>query len=72
MIETEWDFMTTDNCIPVKVALELMDPSSLGKAHMYDSFRFTHKELQQALQSIVNGEAELPKPHWIAAEGKPS
>ncbi|RPB25906.1 hypothetical protein L211DRAFT_856536 [Terfezia boudieri ATCC MYA-4762] len=46
--------MMGDDCTPVRVALELMDPSSLGRAHMYDSFRCTHKELQQALQSIVN------------------
>ncbi|KAF8477397.1 Sec8 exocyst complex component-specific domain-containing protein [Kalaharituber pfeilii] len=46
--------MMGDNCVPVKVALELMDTSSLGRAHMYESFKYTHKELQQALQSIVN------------------
>ncbi|KAF8428635.1 Sec8 exocyst complex component-specific domain-containing protein [Tirmania nivea] len=53
-IEKDWDFMMGDDCTPVKVALELMDTSSLGRAHMYDSFRYTHEELQQALQSIVN------------------
>lgn len=47
--------MIGDDCIPVKVALDLMDSSSLGRAHMYDSFKYTHQELQQALQSIVNG-----------------
>lgn len=55
VIEKDWDFLMGDDCTPVKVALELMDPSSLGRAHMYDSFRYTHQELQQALQSIVNG-----------------
>ncbi|KAF8429887.1 Sec8 exocyst complex component-specific domain-containing protein [Terfezia claveryi] len=54
VIEKDWGFMMEDDCTPVKVALELMDPSSLGRAHMYDSFRCTHQELQQALQSIVN------------------
>ncbi|KAI5806550.1 Sec8 exocyst complex component-specific domain-containing protein [Peziza echinospora] len=46
--------MMADECVPVKVALELMDTSSLGLAHKYDSFKYTHNDLQQALQSIVN------------------
>lgn len=55
MIDREWDFMTDDNCIPVKVALELMDTSSLGLAHRYDGFKRMHHELQHALKAIVNG-----------------
>ena len=55
MIEKNWDFMTDEECVPVKVALQLMDTSSLGLADRYDDFKETHDELKQALQSIVNG-----------------
>lgn len=47
--------MTDENCIPVKVALQLMDTSSLGLAYKYDSFKHMHAELQHALKAIVNG-----------------
>lgn len=47
--------MTEDNCVPVQVALQLMDSSSLGRAHQTDQFQETHKQLQKALRSIVNG-----------------
>jgi exocyst complex component 4 len=46
--------MAQDNCMPVKVALELMDSSSLGRAHQYEEFQRTHKQLQRALKAIVN------------------
>lgn len=46
--------MASDNCIPVKVALQLMDPSSLGLADQYDQFREAHTQLQNALKVIVN------------------
>lgn len=55
VIEKDWDFMTLDSCVPVKVALQLMDTSSLGRAYQYDAFRQTNSELQYALQAIVNG-----------------
>ena len=48
--------MTDENCIPIQVALQLMDSSSLGRAHQYDQFQMTHKQLQKALRAIVNGE----------------
>ncbi|KAI9826901.1 MAG: hypothetical protein M1832_005840 [Thelocarpon impressellum] len=53
-IQRDWSFMTDDNCIPVQVALQLMDSSSLGRAHQYDQFQQTHKQLQKALKAIVN------------------
>ncbi|KAI9805109.1 MAG: hypothetical protein M1825_000943 [Sarcosagium campestre] len=53
-IQQEWGFMTEDQCIPVQVALQLMDSSSLGRAHQYDLFQQTHKHLQRALKAIVN------------------
>ena len=54
-IRQNWDFMTKDKCVPVEVALKLMDSSSLGLANDYGRFKATHQELQQALKAIVNG-----------------
>lgn len=53
-IQNNWDFMTGDQCVPIEVALKLMDSSSLGLADQYDQFRQSHQELQQALKTIVN------------------
>ena len=53
-IQNNWDFMTGDQCVPIEVALKLMDSSSLGLADQYDQFRQSHQELQQALKAIVN------------------
>ncbi|KAH8724805.1 Sec8 exocyst complex component-specific domain-containing protein [Phaeosphaeriaceae sp. PMI808] len=53
-IRQNWDFMTHDQCVPIEVALKLMDSSSLGLADQYSQFRATHRELQQALKGIVN------------------
>lgn len=47
--------MSDEACVPVKVALQLMDTSSLGMARKYTSFKETHQDLQYALQAIVNG-----------------
>lgn len=46
--------MSSDDCIPVKVALQLMDASSLGLADQYGQFQEVHKQLQNALKVIVN------------------
>jgi exocyst complex component 4 len=54
-IRQNWDFMTQDQCVPIEVALKLMDSSSLGLASQHGRFRQTHQELQQALKTIVNG-----------------
>lgn len=53
-IDRQWSFMSSDNCVPVKVALQLMDQSSLGLADQHDQFKDTHLQLQNALKSIVN------------------
>ncbi|KAF1813168.1 putative exocyst complex component sec8 [Eremomyces bilateralis CBS 781.70] len=53
-IRQDWDFMTDDKCIPMQVALQLMDTSSLGLASRHSHFRDTHGQLQSALRSIVN------------------
>jgi len=46
--------MASDTCIPIKVALQLMDPSSLGLAGQYEQFQDVHRQLQNALKVIVN------------------
>jgi exocyst complex component 4 len=46
--------MTEDNCVPVQVALQLMDDSSLGLAGRYMQFKDIHQQLQNALRAIVN------------------
>lgn len=53
-INQQWAFMSSDSCIPVKVALQLMDPSSLGLADQHEQFQQTHQQLQNALKTIVN------------------
>ncbi|KAI9721523.1 MAG: hypothetical protein M1812_002285 [Candelaria pacifica] len=53
-IHHDWDFMTEENCIPVQVALQLMDSSSLGRADQYEQFKETHEQLQKSLKAIVN------------------
>ena len=53
-IRQNWDFMTSEKCVPVEVALKLMDSSSLGLAGQYPTFRQTHQDMQRALKAIVN------------------
>lgn len=53
-IQQNWPYMTQDQCVPIEVALKLMDASSLGLANQSGQFRQTHRELQQALKAIVN------------------
>ena len=53
-ISQQWSFMASDSCIPIKVALQLMDPSSLGLADQYDSFQEVHQQLQNAMKVVVN------------------
>ncbi len=58
-IQQKWDFMTKDHCVPIEVALKLMDSSSLGLANQANEFRQTHQDLQTALRGIVNGTEPL-------------
>jgi exocyst complex component 4 len=46
--------MTDEQCVPVQIALQLMDSSSLGRAYQYEQFQETYKALQKALKAIVN------------------
>lgn len=53
-IHAKWDVMTKEDCVPVHVALQLMDYSSLGWGNDYQDFQRTNKHLQRALKAIVN------------------
>ena len=53
-INGSWEIMTRDDCVPVHVALQLMDYSSLGRGNDYQDFQRTNKYLQKALKAIVN------------------
>lgn len=46
--------MTQDRCVPVQVALQLLDDSSLGLARKYNEFQDAQQQLQTALRAIVN------------------
>ncbi len=65
-IQQDWDFMTKDDCVPVQVALQLMDTSTLGRADRYDDFQLTHQKLQTALKAIVNGKSLVQTPIALA------
>lgn len=53
-IKDEWPAMCETECIPVQLALQLLDTSSVGRAHEYRNFQKTHKYLQESLRNIVN------------------
>ncbi|KAI1328776.1 Sec8 exocyst complex component-specific domain-containing protein [Xylariaceae sp. FL0255] len=53
-IKSEWPVMVQNDCIPVSLALQLLDNSSVGRAHEYDNFRNTHQYLQDSLKGIVH------------------
>lgn len=53
-IQTHWRMMEGDECIPVKVALQLADTSSLGLGDREHDFADTHVDLQKSLKSVVN------------------
>ena len=54
-IQEKWSIITKNDCIPVHIALQLMDYSSLGRGQDYEDFKQTSKALQKALKAIVNG-----------------
>ncbi|ETN40636.1 uncharacterized protein HMPREF1541_04915 [Cyphellophora europaea CBS 101466] len=53
-IQGNWKTLEGDDCVPVKIALQLMDPSSLGLAEKEPDFAETHVDLQKSLKSVVN------------------
>ncbi|EFW23008.1 exocyst complex component Sec8 [Coccidioides posadasii str. Silveira] len=54
LIHQEWDVMSSDDCIPVQIGLQLMDSSTLGQADREPDFVRAHKGLKKALKAIVN------------------
>jgi exocyst complex component 4 len=53
-IKTEWPAMTQNDSVPVHIALQLLDTSSVGRAHEYRQFERTHRYLQDSLKAIVH------------------
>ncbi|EKD18973.1 uncharacterized protein L3040_008561 [Drepanopeziza brunnea f. sp. 'multigermtubi'] len=53
-IKAEWPAMCQNECVPVHVALQLLDTSSVGRAHEYRQFEKTHRYLQDSLKAIVH------------------
>ncbi len=53
-IKSEWPAMCQNECVPVQVALQLLDTSSVGRAHEYRQFEKTHRYLQDSLKAIVH------------------
>ncbi|KAF7542520.1 hypothetical protein G7Z17_g11499 [Cylindrodendrum hubeiense] len=53
-IKSEWPSMCQDDCVPVQLALQLLDSSSVGRAHEYRKFQKTHSYLQDSLKGIVH------------------
>ncbi|UKZ72764.1 hypothetical protein TrVFT333_000399 [Trichoderma virens FT-333] len=53
-IKSEWPSMCRDDCVPVQLALQLLDNSSVGRAHDYRKFQTTHTYLQDSLKNIVH------------------
>lgn len=53
-IRAEWPAMCADDCIPVHLALQLLDTSSVGRAHDYQKFENSHRYLQDSLKAIVH------------------
>ena len=53
-IRSEWPSMCDADCVPVQLSLQLLDPSSVGRAHEYRKFQETHAYLQDSLKNIVH------------------
>lgn len=53
-IKSEWPSMCREDCVPVQLALQLLDNSSVGRAHDYRKFQQTHAYLQESLKNIVH------------------
>jgi aspartate/glutamate racemase len=54
-IQRDWGFVASDDCVPVQVALQLMDTSTLGKADREPGFLNMNQQIQKTLKSVVNG-----------------
>lgn len=54
MIQAEWPVMASNDCVPVHVALQLLDTSSVGRAHDYRRWDRLHHHLQDSLKAVVH------------------
>lgn len=54
IIQKDWPNLCQDDCIPVQLALQLLDNSSVGRAHEYPRFQQTHQYLQDSLKAVVH------------------
>lgn len=53
-IKSDWPSMCDNDSMPVQLALQLLDSSSVGRAHEYRKFQETHQYLQDSLKNIVH------------------
>lgn len=53
-VKVEWPSLCKDDCVPVQLALQLLDNSSIGRAHDYNKFQQSHNYLQESLKAIVH------------------
>lgn len=53
-IRVEWPSLCNEDCVPVQLALQLLDSSSVGRAHDYRKFQDTHTYLQDSLKNTVH------------------
>jgi exocyst complex component 4 len=53
-IKDAWPAMCQSECVPVHIALQLLDTSSVGRAHEYREFERTRNYLQDSLKAIVH------------------
>ncbi|KAM7218236.1 putative exocyst complex component sec8 [Rhypophila decipiens] len=53
-VKREWPAMVENDCVPVQLALQLLDTSSVGRAHEYRNFQRSHQYLQDSLKNIVH------------------
>jgi exocyst complex component 4 len=54
LIQAEWPVMAGSDCVPVHVALQLLDTSSVGRAHDYRRWDKLHHYLQDSLKAVVH------------------
>ncbi|KAG5983218.1 exocyst subunit [Claviceps digitariae] len=53
-IRADWPSLCENSSLPVQLALQLLDTSSVGRAHEYRKFQDAHRYLQDSLKNIVH------------------
>ncbi|KAH6652200.1 Sec8 exocyst complex component-specific domain-containing protein [Truncatella angustata] len=53
-VKEDWPALCEPDCIPASLALQLLDNSSVGRAHEYPKFQEMHQYLQDSLKGIVH------------------